>query len=397
MTLDNIYQNKMKEKLPDTFGASFQKMICYAENSLKSSELYENLLKTLKEKKKIKRISANVPHGILSPEDDPAILHDIKVNCYGPDDTIYNNDPEVRKNVPRGVTLLEFKGQFDLVIFANKKFTGGIGDEDDKQPETNDLWKQYCLEDLSTTTSKVVCMTKVNGESAHFSGRYINGKFFLITGSKSVHMLIGEREDIERYDGERYVVAKVVARSLWDTLNNMDIMNRHLVYSILHYTKCTAVCELLQPDNQHIVNLSHLDKHQLNVICFTPLYNEYEETSLLALPPHYTLNLFTALGFTSPAYSIIEAKDVVKHQNKVRSDLYKEGEVFYFLNENEETIGMIKEMGTSFLQWLNEKVEKKHIAVEDIRPQFPTIWSRFLFEKNLTDNFEDDEEEELGG
>lgn len=56
-----------------------------------------------------------------------------------------------------------------------------------------------------------------------------------------------------------------------------------------------------------------------------------------------------------------------------------------------------QEMGKSFLQWLNEKVEKKHIAVEDIRPQFPTIWSRFLFEKNLTDNFEDDEEEELGG
>lgn len=26
----------------------------------------------------------------------------------------------------------------------------------------------------------------------------------------------------------------------------------------------------------------------------------------------------------------------------MRSDLYKEGEVFYFLNENEETIGMIK-------------------------------------------------------
>ncbi|XP_069162579.1 uncharacterized protein [Procambarus clarkii] len=353
MTLDNIYQKKMKEKLPDTFGASFQKMICYAENSFKSSELYENVLKTLKEKKKIKRISANVPHGILSPKDDPAILHDLKVNCYGPDDTIYNNDPEVRKNVPCGVTLLEFKGQFDLVIFANKKFTGGIGDEDDKQPETNDLWKQYCLEDPSTTTSKVVCMTKVNGESAHFSGRHINGKKILITGSKSVHMLIGEREDIERYDGERYVVAKVVARSLWDTLNNMDIMNRHLVYNILHYTKCTAVCELFQPDNQHIVNLSHLDKHQLNVICFTPLYNEFEETSLLALPPHYTLNLFTALGFTSPAYSIIEAKDVVKHQNKVRSNLYKAGEVFYFLNENEETIGM------SMSQQKEEKEEEE--------------------------------------
>lgn len=108
-----------------------------------------------------------------------------------------------------------------------------------------------------------------------------------------------------------------MARSLWDTLNDLDAKHRQLMFSFLHYTKCTAVCELLQPENQHIINLSHLDKPQLNVISFTPVYSEYEESSLLALPPHHTLNLLTALGFTSPAYSIIEAKDVLQHQTKV--------------------------------------------------------------------------------
>ncbi|XP_069195778.1 baculoviral IAP repeat-containing protein 7-A-like [Procambarus clarkii] len=117
-----------------------------------------------------------------------------------------------------------------------------------------------------------------------------------------------------------------------------------------------AVCELLQPDNQHIVNLSHLDKHQLNVICFTPLYNEYEETSLLALPPHYTLNLFTALGFISPAYSIIEAKDVVKHQNKnVRRSISKKFDSY-------DSLRFEKERLDTYIDWPLEWLEPSDLA-----------------------------------
>nr|XP_045625849.1 uncharacterized protein LOC123775069 isoform X2 [Procambarus clarkii] len=441
--LNDVYKKKVHKKLPKSFMSSVQKMTVYAENSLYAAEMYDTALQKMREKKKVRIVSANVPEGIL-PTGNPAILHDIRVNGHGPDDEIYNKDSEVRKLIPRGATILEFKGKSDVVIYANKKFTGGVGDEDEHQPENNDLWKQYCLEDPSTS-SKVVCMNKVNGEAAHFSGRYIEGRFYLFTGSKNVHMLIRERKDIELYDGERYTVAKVVARSLWDTLNDLDAKHRQLMFSFLHYTKCTAVCELLQPENQHIINLSHLDKPQLNVISFTPVYSEYEESSLLALPPHHTLNLLTALGFTSPAYSIIEAKDVLQHQTKVRSELYKEGEVLYFLNKNEETIGMAKsktfwyiiiralrekavycftsnkkpqnwcledgicstctrleeiqnwlkfsdsylqrwkEMGKGFLQWLSEELEKEQIAVEDIRPKFPIIWEKFLSDKEWTD------------
>lgn len=60
----------------------------------------------------------------------------------------------------------------DIVIYANRKFTGNIGDEDDLQPENNDQWKKYFLKDQEEA-QQVVCMEKVNGEAAHFSGRYV--------------------------------------------------------------------------------------------------------------------------------------------------------------------------------------------------------------------------------
>lgn len=62
--------------------------------------------------------------------------------------------------------------QQDIVIYANRKFTGNIGDEDDLQPESNDQWKKYFLKDQEEA-QQVVCMEKVNGEAAHFSGRCV--------------------------------------------------------------------------------------------------------------------------------------------------------------------------------------------------------------------------------
>lgn len=65
----------------------------------------------------------------------------------------------------------------DVVIYANRKFTGDIGDEDDLQPENNDQWQKYFLKDQEEACW-VVGMEKVNGEAAHFSGRYVSKVFF---------------------------------------------------------------------------------------------------------------------------------------------------------------------------------------------------------------------------
>lgn len=58
---------------------------------------------------------------------------------------------------------------FDTVVHGNKKFTGGVGDEDEIQPEHDEKWREYCL-DLDSVT-KIICTHKLNGEAAHFSGR----------------------------------------------------------------------------------------------------------------------------------------------------------------------------------------------------------------------------------
>ncbi|CAL4226355.1 unnamed protein product, partial [Meganyctiphanes norvegica] len=159
--------------------------------------------------------------------------------------------------IPRGTTFieLEYSGNtvFELVIYGNKKFTGGLGDDqeeptrpsslqveagndtnkikqEDKSPQDGkfspdirrvkqdferknsyplrvsmkqELWRDYCLQDPENA-EKIVCTNKLNGEAAHFSGRYIEGQFYIITGSKFVHMLIRNEEDIKLYDGNRY-------------------------------------------------------------------------------------------------------------------------------------------------------------------------------------------------
>ena len=151
-------------------------------------------------------VDRRVPDGIF-PNYCTVKLCDIKVGGQGPDDKMYNRHADLRKFIPRGTTIMSIDGIngeeiLDVVIYANRKFTGNIGDEDESQPESNDIWRSYCL-DNPDEADKVVAMEKMNGEAAHFSGRFIDGKFYIITGSKNVHMIIGCEEDIEKYEGGR--------------------------------------------------------------------------------------------------------------------------------------------------------------------------------------------------
>jgi hypothetical protein len=58
----------------------------------------------------------------------------------------------------------------DGIIFALKKFTGGMGDEDETQPDDNFVWMKYFLKPVASA-QKVICTRKANGEAAHLSVR----------------------------------------------------------------------------------------------------------------------------------------------------------------------------------------------------------------------------------
>ena len=128
----------------------------------------------------VKVVSCPVPDTVLPPQFS-ATLHDVKVGgdkgCHGPDDKIYNNNPDIRDKVARGNTVLEIKNtdtgelvEHDMVVFALKKFTGGMGDEDEDQPDDDLMWQKYFLKPLESV-DRVVCMIKENGEAAHVSVR----------------------------------------------------------------------------------------------------------------------------------------------------------------------------------------------------------------------------------
>ncbi|KAK4307237.1 hypothetical protein Pmani_020991 [Petrolisthes manimaculis] len=435
--------------VPKEYQALLEKMFMLAEtnNPAETARVLLEFSKAKKTEKLVRITSAEIPADI-AVFGAPASIHNIKVNGYGPDDEIYSKNPDLRQKIPRGFAILETQdgALLDVVIYANKKFTGSAGDEDEDahQPNKMESWKEYFISDYDNAT-KVISTEKINGEAAHFSARYIDGQFCIITGSKNVHLLMRKKEDIELYEGDRFNIAKVIARVVWETLEGLTPDNRNLVLSLLHHTRCTAVCEVLQPDHQHIVNLSHLNKPQIYVLSLTPAASSGDQdnsSSLLVLPPNHMLDLFTGLGFTCPTYKEVSIHKASEHKDSIRSELHTEGKVLYFVNKKGETIGLVKaksgwyvlmrslrekavysfttakkhkdwtidhqiksmsdrfdnieewlqcsdtyitawkELGAGFLQWLEEELKEQSEAEKTIRPRYPLLWAKYLSDTN---------------
>lgn len=105
---------------------------------------------------------------------------------------------------------------------------------------------------------------------------------------------------------------------MWQTLQGLEKTHREFLQDFLDKTKCTVICELLQRENQHIVNLEHLEEPILKAITFTPTYSDVDFGSLVAIPPHHTLDFLSSLGFETPKYNVIPLKDMQTHRYKVR-------------------------------------------------------------------------------
>ena len=304
-----------------------------------------------KSSSKVKVSSWPVPPGILPPGTS-ATIHDAKVESRPgrPDDKIYNSDAEIREKVARGNTVLELytagadTAEFDMAVFALKKFTGGMGDEDEEQPEDEQVWQQYFLRPL-TEVRRVVCMLKENGEAAHVSVRLLEGKFFFIAGSKNVHLVFRSATDLALYTDSRYNIARRVGSAWLAQLARLNPAQRTATLNLLASTGLTAVWEILLPDYQHVVDLSHLTQPGLKFLSLTGQYRESSEellTSYTGLPPDLCLDLATALGLDTVKYETVAAEEAEARMAVVRVGRGYEGEVLYFLDQQDCTVGLLK-------------------------------------------------------
>ena len=333
----------------------------------------------------IKVNTYQIPNGVL-PKDKTGYIRDINVNVskktqkeilkkepnlkhyeLDNDDYVYKNHPDIRKNIPRGLTTFRISNKTDtdigdsslqgigiyngFGIYANKKFIGLNNQDDDndntnytREYNNNDDTNDYFIQNKNTA-NKIIFMEKINGEAFHFSGRYFHNDndddiFYWFLGSKRNHIMIGKESDIDLYTDERYRLARVFAKSFMKLLNSIAKDKREILQNLLHYTKITAICEILQPSYQHIVHI----KGKENTIVFLAFCSSFNKDSLTAFPPHVTCKVMETLNMIIPNYQVIKAggKEETEKINEIRSRENSEGMVLYYLNEQNQTIGLLK-------------------------------------------------------
>ncbi|XP_061163447.1 uncharacterized protein LOC133172548 [Saccostrea echinata] len=306
----------------------------------------ESWLRWARHENHLKVISAGIPIGVL-PNGLEGEIIDVKVFARrGPDDVIYDKNKEIRKRVARGNSFLHIdrgpEAGTRCVLQAMKKFTGGLGDDDDRDMGDNLVWKKYFTKPIQEA-EKVIATKKANGEAAHLSCCMIDGEYIMCGGSKNVHMMFRTKEDIQKYGEPRFRIAREVCTTVVDSLDKMGEDAKHRLLEFMAWSGYTAVFEILAPDHQHIVNLSYLSGPELKFITWTKFdLNPTDDDCLGAIPPHIGIEIANALGLSGVSYDVISTSDLDERMTKIRREFDCEGEVLYFMDQQGEVIGLLK-------------------------------------------------------
>ncbi|CAF0760832.1 unnamed protein product [Didymodactylos carnosus] len=407
--------------------------------------------------KNIKMVTKPIPLSILGSNVREGELIDVRISCRGPDDKYYDRDPLLRQRLPRGCTLIncdlkdEKDKRLDFGLFALRKFTGGLGDDDDRQ-EDNRAWLNYFL--IHPHDAKqIICTQKINGEAAHLSCFSLNNRLILCAGSKNVHLCFRNHSDIDLYGNDVcYSYASSFCHTILNTLSKMSDHGAMLL-NFLCETRYTAIFEILNYAHQHVVNLEYLkdSASELKFITFSEVPQNFDSvvTNLCSLPPDYSIEIARCLHLSTTNYDIIENKQDILNEYllsiKYRHEC--EGSVLYFLDDNDRVVGLLKkktiwyvilrairektrpmcshweksrkmdlsetlsktekrlceiqgwlkysdeilkcwtDLACQFIKWLSNEIKKKTISVKDISDHYPIVWTKFLNETNSNDNF----------
>ncbi|EGD83385.1 ferredoxin [Salpingoeca rosetta] len=289
---------------------------------------------------------------------------DIRVKSRGPDDLVFLHNKDIRDRIARGNSILQlqYKGKALQipVLQGLRKFTGGLGDDDDMPagPGQEAAWTSYFLAPIEQAHT-IFSMEKANGEAAHLACRWIQNKYVLVCGSKNVHMCVTKRSDIELYTDSKFRIAAVIARVIFECLEKLEDKGAALL-SFLACTGFTANFELLQPSYQHVELLG--DTPRLLFFAFTAQHFDGQRSSLCDVHPLVGIEIMRRLGMETVNYDVIPFIRFNEHTADVRRTFGKEGRVLYILDSDTTTgnvIGLFKKKTIWYvvLRAIREKVK----------------------------------------
>jgi len=376
-------QLKVRKHLQESLNQKFDE-----ENEVSKGERWIEWAKPLKY---LKLVESSVPDFIL-PQKCSGELIDVKVfTKRGPDDQVYDTYAKVREKVARGNCFLNVthgkKKGIRCILQALKKFTGGLGDDDDRDRGDNHTWKRYFTQPLENAV-KIVATRKANGEAAHLSCIELDSQKLICAGSKNVHLLIRNRGDISYYRGDRYRIASEICHSVMDRLEEIGPEESDRLLSFMVKTKYTAVFEILVSTHQHVEDLSHLDKPQMKFITWTS--SDVEPTAqqqMCTLPPHIGIEIARALRLDTIDYDVLDAADVDARMKQIRAGYKYEGEVLYFLDEKDNVFGLLKKKTVWYIicRAIREKAKNAAVSLVKNKSTFSHGRLNNNIEKRLND------------
>eukprot|EP01125_Pyxidicula_operculata_P016634 TRINITY_DN5757_c0_g3_i2.p1 TRINITY_DN5757_c0_g3~~TRINITY_DN5757_c0_g3_i2.p1 ORF type:complete len:568 (+),score=125.94 TRINITY_DN5757_c0_g3_i2:2052-3755(+) len=363
-------------------------------NTTKDCEEY---LKWVKSEYNLKASSNAVPSDIVSSSIlKDAVLHDVRVFVkkqfpkkkdpkHRPttEDEVYEKSSKIRDEVSRGNTLLSFRlpnTKETLYFFPLKglpKFTGGMGDDDDTDLYSKDSWKKFFIKDPAQSRTLVIT-NKENGSAGHITAFRVDSQYFIVGGSKNVHLLVRNRKDLSKYHERSNVdVALKVLHAFFDQFEGLSPEKQQKLLSYLDENRVTACFEMLDPEEQHIEPLDHLKRPILKFITFCKSLLCYPETERQKLKksnnslcenPCVALKKAHELGLTPIEYDTIEVSpaSIEKVQTSIRSSKGTEGKVLYFLDVDGNVIGILKKKSVWYIaiRCIREKM-KMYISSGD--------------------------------
>jgi len=346
----------------------------FVEWGLAQTKVCNEYLTWAKNHDNLKIVKTDIPDRFFPSNVRQVALHDVRVFSKNrvPDDKLYNKSKQLREKVARGNCLLSMTVKIDstvhaitcFLVFALKKFTGGMGDDDDEDDPDKETWKTFFSQPIENT-AMVVSTVKENGAAAHLAAFKLFGKHYIITGSKNVHLLFQNNDDdLAGFNDQRFMVAKIVGHATNNLLATLGEEKKTKLLDYLSESHLTACFELIDPNDQH-VELISLNQPELRFIAFTTFE---ERDRSYCRDPQIGFDKMESFGVVTVQHETIEIdkqsslpveEQLADHFAAIRRMRGTEGRVIYFLDKDRNVIGLLKKksMWYIILRAIREKLK----------------------------------------
>jgi hypothetical protein len=246
----------------------------------------------------------------------------------GLDDPVYESDRTVWESVPRGDTTIAIDGVVVHHVVGLRKF-GYAG-------------SPY---GLAREVSKVVTITKENGECAHVSAFTADGVQYWVAGSKHVHVAwrVGHYDtDITAYVAQRYTYALKIA-AVWHAMTQRAGVDAVWFFTLLDGMRATACAEAILADSEHIVEY---DPAEQGTLKFYAIAEPKDSRLSLCSAPDLAYTIFARCGLPTAVRSAefgLGSAEYTAELDRIARLPNSEGVVVYGLDSHGHVVCMWKE------------------------------------------------------